>query len=190
MRQCTVKPAWIGYALKRRAYWEGQTRLIPSLFYMLSFHAFLKRKTVKRTLPQTDNIFSPQLKKTSCLTRTQISGISEKQRIKLNIFVNFLKKKNFFTLQSSIFFISIWSFEGVQLFWLELAIFYSKLLSATNQQLFSRHWKRYWPSNHIAPLYELVVSVLGPTWSFGQRPAEECTKNLADLFHCRHTYIR
>ena len=111
MRQCRVKPAWIGYALKRRAYWEGQTRLIPSLFYMLSFHAFLKRKTVKRTLPQTDNIFSPQLKKTSCLTRTQISGISEKQRIKLNIFVNFLKKKHFFTVQSNIFFISIWSFE-------------------------------------------------------------------------------
>ena len=77
--------------------------MIPSLFYMLSFHAFLKRKTVKRTLPQTDNIFSPQLKKTSCLTRTQISGISEKQRIKLNIFVNFLKKKNFFKLQSNIF---------------------------------------------------------------------------------------
>ena len=103
MRQCTVKPAWIGHALKRRPYWEGQTRLIPSLFYMLSFHAFLKRKTVKRTLPQMDNIFSPQLKKTSCLTRTQISGISEKQRIKLDIFVNFLKKKHFFTLQNNIF---------------------------------------------------------------------------------------
>ena len=63
MRQCTVKPAWIGHALKRRSYWEGQTRLISFLFYMLSFHAFLKRKTVKRTLLQTDNISSPQMKK-------------------------------------------------------------------------------------------------------------------------------
>ena len=105
MRQCTVKPAWIGHALKRTPYWEGQTRLIPSLFYMLSFHAFLKRKTVKRTLLQTDNIFSPQLKK-NILTYadTKIARISEKQRIKLDIFVNFLKKKHFFTLQSNNFF--------------------------------------------------------------------------------------
>ena len=27
-------------------------------------------------------------------------------------------------------------------FWLELAIFYPNLLSAANQQLFLRHWKR------------------------------------------------
>ena len=121
MRQCTVKPAWIGHALKRRSYWEGQTRLIPSLFYMLSFHVFLKQKTVKRTLLQTDNIFSPQLKKTPCLMRTKISGISEKKRIKLNIFVNFLKKKHFFTLQSNIFFYFNLKFWRVQFFWLELA---------------------------------------------------------------------
>ena len=42
---------------------EGERRFIPSVFYMLSFHAFLKRKTVKRALLQTDNIFSPQIKK-------------------------------------------------------------------------------------------------------------------------------
>ena len=47
-------------------------------------------------------------------------------------------------------------------------IFYSKLLSATNQQLFLRHWKRYRPSNHIAPLYELFVSILWLTLSFGE----------------------
>ena len=106
MWQCTIKPAWIGHALKRRPCWKGQTRLIPSVFYMLSFHAFLKWKTVKRTLLETDNIFSPQIKKGPCLKRTQIKilGISEKQRIKLDIFVNFLKKKHFFTLQNNIFF--------------------------------------------------------------------------------------
>ena len=43
MRQ-RVKPAWIGHTLKRRPEWERQTRLIPSVFYMLSFYAFLKRK--------------------------------------------------------------------------------------------------------------------------------------------------
>ena len=36
--------------------------MIPSVFYILSFHPFLKRRTVKRTLLQTDNIFSPQIK--------------------------------------------------------------------------------------------------------------------------------
>ena len=37
-------------------------------------------------------------KKATCLTRTEIKVItnSEKQRIKLNIFINFLKKKHFF----------------------------------------------------------------------------------------------
>ena len=105
MRQCTVKPKWVGHALKRRPFWEGQTLLIPSISYMLSFHAFLKWKTVKRTLLQTDNIFSSQVKKAPCLTRTQIKilEIFEKQRIKLDIFVNFLKKKHFFTLQNNIF---------------------------------------------------------------------------------------
>ena len=104
MRQCTVKPAWIGHALKRRAYWEGQTRLIPSLFYMLSFHAFLKRKTVKRTLLQTDNIFSPQLKKTPCLTRTQkFQEFPRNRELNWTFLSIFSKRKIFFTLQSSIF---------------------------------------------------------------------------------------
>ena len=113
MRQCTVKPAWIGHALKRRSYWEGQTRLIPSLFYMLSFHAFLKRKTVKRTLLQTDNIFSPQLK-SPCLTRTQkfqefprnrelnwtFLSIFSKRNIFLHFKATFLKKCNSFDSNS------------------------------------------------------------------------------------------
>ena len=74
-----------------------------------------------------DSILSPQIKIT-CLTRTQIKilRISKKQRIRLDIFVIFLEKKLFFL-------ISICSFQGVQYFRLELSIFYSKLLSATNQ---------------------------------------------------------
>ena len=89
----------------------------PVSFLYASFHAFLKRKTVKRILLQMDNIFSHQIKKNTLLYgNTKISGIAEKQRIKLEIFVNFLKKKHFFTLQNNIFFISICSFEGVQHF--------------------------------------------------------------------------
>ena len=168
MRQCTVKPAWIGHALKRRPYWEGQTRLIPSVFYMLSFQEFLKQKTVKRTLLQTDNISSSHIKKYPALRGHKNFRNSRQTENYIGHFINFLKKKHFFTLQNNKFFflISICSFEGVQHFWLELAVFYSKLLSATNQQLFLRHWKRYQPSNHIAPLYELLVSVLWLTLSF------------------------
>ena len=169
MRQCTLKPAWIGHALKRKPCWEGLARLISSVFYMLSFHAFLKRKTVKRTLLQTDNIFSPQLKKTPCLTRTQKFQEFPRNRELNWTFLSIFSKRNIFLhFKTTFFFISICSFEGVQHFWLELAIFYSKLLSATNQQLFLRHWKRYRPSNHIAPLYELLVSVLWLTLSFGE----------------------
>ena len=53
-------------------------------------------------------------------TQTDILGFSEKKLTKLEIFVNFLKKKHFFTLFSHFFFffqfflISICSFEGVQ----------------------------------------------------------------------------
>ena len=73
-------------------------------------------------------------------------------------FLSIFSKRNiFFTLQNNIFLISICSFEGVQHFWLVLAIFYSKLRSATNQQLFLRHWKRYRSSNHIAPLFKLTI---------------------------------
>ena len=161
MRQRTVKLAWIGHALKRIPYWERQTRLIPFFFYMPSFHTFVKRKIVKRTLLQADNTFSPQLKKTPCLTRTQKFQEFPRNRELNCTFLSIFSKRNIFLhFKATFFLISIWSFEGVQLFWLERAIFYSKLLSATNQQLFSLSWKRCWSSNHIAPLYELLVSVL------------------------------
>ena len=104
MRQCTVKPAWIGHALKRRPYWEGQTRLIPSFFYMLSFHAFLKRKTVKRTLLQTDNIFSPQLK-SPCLTRTQKFQEFPRNRELNWTFLSIFSKRNIFLHFKTTFFL-------------------------------------------------------------------------------------
>ena len=56
-------------------------------------------KTVESKLLQTD-VFQPSDKKATCLTPTQIEilGITEKQRIKLDILIKFLKKKHFFTL--------------------------------------------------------------------------------------------
>ena len=105
MRQCTAKPAWIGHALKRRPYWEGQTRLIPSLFYMLSFHAFLKRKTVKRTLLQTDNIFSPQIKKHPALRGHKNFRNSRETENYIGHFCQFSQKETFFYTSKQHFFL-------------------------------------------------------------------------------------
>ena len=65
-------------------------------------------------------------------------SVSENQNIRLDISVNFLRKKHFFyTLKQQHFvLISFYSFEGVRYFWVKICIFFSKLLSATNQQLF------------------------------------------------------
>ena len=103
-----MKPeTWIGHAPKRRPYWEGQARMIPSMIYMISFRAFLKQKTVKRTLLQTDNILSPQMKKHPALPgRKNFRNFRERENqiwhlwyIKL-----FIKKKHVFSIQNNIFF--------------------------------------------------------------------------------------
>ena len=77
--------------------------------------------------------------------------------------------------------ISFFSFEGVQHFWLELCTFCSKFLPATSQRLFcvTKSDIEQGPSNHTAPFYELLVSVLRLTLSFGEVST-----------YCRHTYIR
>ena len=104
MRQCTVKPAWIGHALKRRPYWEGQTRLIPSVFYMLPFHAFLKHKTIKRTLFQMDNTFSPQIKKHPALRGHNYFRNSWETENYIGHFCQFSQRETFLTLQKNTFF--------------------------------------------------------------------------------------
>ena len=70
----------------------------PACFLYASLSCISKAKTVKRTLLETDNVLQSSNKKATCLTRTQIIilGIFEKQRTKLDIFVNFLKKKHNF----------------------------------------------------------------------------------------------
>ena len=88
--------------------------------------------------------------------------MSGKQKIKLGIFINFLEKKHLLHIKATLFvLISLCSFEGVRYFWVELCIFFSKLLSATNQQLFcvTESDIGKGPSNHTPPLYELLVSV-------------------------------
>ena len=117
-----------------------------------------------------NNFFQFSVKKATCLTRAEIkvSRIPRK-RINLSIFVNFLKKKHFFILES-FFFISFRSFEGVQYFLVDLFIFFSKLPFATNQQLFyvTETDMGQGPSNHTQPPYELLVSILSLTLNVGE----------------------
>ena len=85
----------------------------PFCFIYASLSHISKAETVKRALLQTDSFFHSSDKKVTCLTRTEIKvlGISEKQRINLDIFVNFLKKKRFFLhFKIVFFFISFCSF--------------------------------------------------------------------------------
>ena len=95
-RSCSKAETWL-----RRA-----GTLDPVCFLYASLSHISKAETVKRTLLQTDNFFQSSDKKVTCLTRTQIKvlGISEKQRINLDIFVNFLKKKRFFLHFKIVFF--------------------------------------------------------------------------------------
>ena len=70
----------------------------PVCFLYASLSHISKAETLQSTLLQKDNFFHSSDKKVTCLTRTQIKvlGIFEKQRINLDIFVNFLKKNRFF----------------------------------------------------------------------------------------------
>ena len=72
---------------------------------MLSFHAFLKQKTVKRTLLQTDNIFSPQIKKHSALRGHKTFRNSRETENYIGYFCQFSQKETFFLHFKTIFFL-------------------------------------------------------------------------------------
>ena len=66
-------------------------------FLYASLSHISKAETVKRTLLWTDNFFQSSDEKATCLNldAKNIFRNSEKQRIKLDIFVNFLKNEHF-----------------------------------------------------------------------------------------------
>ena len=104
-----------------------------------------KAETVKRTLLQTDNFFQSSVKKAMCLTRTQIKifGISEKQIIKLDILVSFLKKRHFLHFRATIIFRFIFQFwKSVTLLSRTLHQFFQVAL-CKQQTVVLHHWKRY-----------------------------------------------
>ena len=88
------------------------------ILYVLPFYAFQKQSKRKEDTALDEQPYSVLRQKShlSHADRNKSFTNCEKQRIKLNIFVNFFKKKHFFyTLrQQSFFFISFPSFEGVR----------------------------------------------------------------------------
>ena len=89
-------------------------------FLYASLLCISKEKTVWGTLLQTNTFLQSSDKKSTSpiLTQIKILGIYEKQRIKLDIFVNFVKKKQFsrFQTNNDFFFVSFFEFEGLQYF--------------------------------------------------------------------------
>ena len=143
-------------------------------FLYASLSRISKAETVKRTLIQTDNFFQSSDKKPTLHGHKKCKN-SGKQRIKLDIFVNFLTIFNL----SSIF--THWGNNNS--FWFHFAVlkeygtFESNSVSyfpicplQPNQQLFciTESDIGQGPFNHTPPLYELLVSVLRLTLSFGE----------------------
>ena len=132
--------------------------MIPSVFSISSLSRIFKAKTVKKTLLQTDDFLQSSDKKATCFTQAQIniSGIFEKQRIKLKIFVNFLKKKHFLHIKTTIkcFWFHFAVLKECDIFQSNCIIF-SKLFSASNQQLLciTESDIGHGPLNHTPPLY-------------------------------------
>ena len=118
----------------------------PVCFLYASFSLISKAKTVHRTPLQTDNFFQSSGKKGICITRTQIKilGISEKQRINLDIFVSFLKKKHFLHFKTTTIF-----FDFILQFWKSAILLRSTLYLFFQVALCNpptvvlRHWKWY-----------------------------------------------
>ena len=117
----------------------------PVCFLYASLLGISKAETVKRIPLQTDNFFQSSNKKATCLTRTQINilGISEKQRIKLDIFVSFLKKKHFLHFKTTINFNFILQFyKSVTLLSRTLYLFFYLAL-CKQPAVVLRHCKRH-----------------------------------------------
>ena len=170
MRQCIVKLAWIGHALKRRPYWERQTRLIPSVFYIISFHAFLKRKTVKRTLLQRDNIFSPKIKKHPALRgHKNFRNFRGKENL-IGHFCQFSQKETSFLHFKTTNFLFDFNLQ----FWRSATLLIRTLYLLFQVALCNQPTIVFAPLKAISTFkpyctpYELLVSVLWLTLSFGE----------------------
>ena len=113
-------------------------------FLYASLSRISKVETAKRSLLQTDNFFSPKIKKETCLwTQRKILGIPRNEESIWTFLLHFAKKL-FYTLQQQWFFLmSFYSFERVQYFWVELYIFLLYVVLCKPPTVVLRHWRRY-----------------------------------------------
>ena len=86
-------------------------------------------------------------------------------------------------------------FEGVRYFWVKLCVFFTKLLSDTNQKFFLRHWNRYRTGTlkpYSTPLWTISFSSVTyiKLWWSVKNLQNNALKILGGTFHCKHTYIR
>ena len=144
-----------------------------------------------------NNLFQFSDKKATCLTKTEIkvSRIPRNREL-IWIFLSISSNRNlFYTLRQQSFF-----FHFISQFW-RSAILFSRTLylffqvTLCNQPIVvyvTESDMRQEPSNHTQPSYELLFSILWLTLNIGEvsKPAEKCTKNLGDKFHCRYTCIK
>ena len=141
-----------------------------------------------------NNLFQFSDKKATCLTKTEIkvSRIPRNREL-IWISLSISSKTNiFYTLIILFHFISQFCRSAI-LFSRTLYLFFQVTLC--NQPIVvyvTESDMRQGPSNHTQPSYELLVSILWLTLNIGEvsKPAEKCTKNLGDKFHCRYTCIK
>ena len=126
--------------------------MVLSVLYMLSFHLSLKRKPQRGHCFRRTTFFSPQIKKSPALHQRKLNWIFLPNFSRRNIFLHF---KTIIIFLISYFSLSVILLNGT-------LYLFSKLLSASNQQLFCATESdiRQGPSNHTSLLYELLVSVL------------------------------
>ena len=133
-------------------------------------YAFLSRISKAKNCKEdtaSDGYFQSSGKNVPCLTQTQIKILEFPRNRELNsTFLSiFSKEKHFFTKQQFFFDFTLQFMKQCNTFDSNsLSFIPNYSLQPTNNY----HWKRYRPSNHTAPLYELLVSVLWLTLSFSQ----------------------
>ena len=136
-------------------------------------------------------------KKAICLRRKQIKILGIPRNRELNwTFLSILSKIIFFYFKVTIILFNfiLQSWGSMILLSRNLYLFLpSYPLSLSNQAtVVLHHWKQYRARTIIHPPMNYWFQCCNLHWALVkcQRPAEECTKNLGDTFHCRHTYIR
>ena len=143
--------------------------LVLVYFLYTSLSRISKAETVKRKDTASDGKPFSVLRWKSHLAyvdRNKILWIPRNRELNWIFFSVFPKRDIFLHFNN----ISFCSFEGVRYFWIKLCISSSKLPFPTNQQLFcvTERNIRQGPLNYTPLLYDLLLSLMWLTLSFGE----------------------